>query len=277
MKKKRITLISVIIALALLAILVTPALGYRADNTTCYKYWVTRNGRRVLDHVCQVSRRSSGGSNPPAPTARPPQPTARPRQNDPDPEPEEVAAPPPCTPTYNPPTIAFGGRTPANPIVIGQDPDRIGVDFVITATGGRRSNDCNQGPDQRTITFLDVSTIHLSPEAIARINGELAAAYPGATVLDNYPIFPTQYLQVFRQQHLQQSRRRLLAFVTLFGPTKGQVRITVINLEARRWVSCRTALRSNSLHWIETIRNMWSISTGSIFKLIIKRAGWHRI
>lgn len=189
MKKKWITLLGILIALAIFASLAVPVFASIQDNTTCYKYYVTRRGNKIEKIICQVSKRSGGSSNPPAPTARPPQPTAKPKRNKPEPEP---TARPVCVPTYKAPTIAFAGRTPPYPIVIGQDPDKVGVDFVISASGGRRSNDCLSGPDQRTITFIDVSTIHLAPESIARINGELASSYPGAAVKDSYPLFPQQ-------------------------------------------------------------------------------------
>jgi hypothetical protein len=74
--------------------------------------------------------------------------------------------------------------TPEFPLVIGQDPDRRGITVSpITIVAGE--HDCSAGK----IVAISVS-IRLSDESISWINGELARRYPGAHVLDSYPISP---------------------------------------------------------------------------------------
>jgi hypothetical protein len=74
--------------------------------------------------------------------------------------------------------------TPEFPLVIGQDPDRRGISIsLITVTAGE--HDCRTG----TISVISVK-IRLSSESINWINGELARKYPGAKVLDTYPLSP---------------------------------------------------------------------------------------
>ena len=117
-----------------------------------------------------------------------------PRNND---EEEEHYSPPPtpapvptaCVPHYHAPTLSMGGYTPPYPLVLGQDPDEIGVDVTITAQGGSKSNNC-PGDPRGTITTFQLDEVTLSPEAIARIQGELRKAYPGAHVLGSYPLHP---------------------------------------------------------------------------------------
>ena len=81
------------------------------------------------------------------------------------------------------------GYTPPYPLVLGQDPDEIGVDVTITAQGGGKTNSC-PGDSRGTITTFQLDEVTLSPEAIARIKGELRKAYPGAHVLGSYPLHP---------------------------------------------------------------------------------------
>jgi hypothetical protein len=74
--------------------------------------------------------------------------------------------------------------TPAFPLVIGQDPDQRGITIsVITIIAGE--HDCKPG----TIQAISVK-INLSSESIRWINDELRRKYPGAHVLDTYPISP---------------------------------------------------------------------------------------
>ena len=74
--------------------------------------------------------------------------------------------------------------TPEFPLVVGQDPDRRGItSSTITIKGGQ--HDCRAG----TISAISVK-ISLSGESISWIKGELARKYPGAHVLDSYPISP---------------------------------------------------------------------------------------
>ena len=118
------------------------------------------------------------------------------RNNDEDdePPPDRSSAPAPaptaCVPAYHAPTVSLGGYTPAYPLVLGQDPDKIGVDVIITAQGGSKTNSC-PGDSRGTITTFQLNEVALSPEAIARIQGELQKAYPGARVLGSYPLHPT--------------------------------------------------------------------------------------
>jgi hypothetical protein len=74
--------------------------------------------------------------------------------------------------------------TPAFPLVFGQDPVRRGITIpAITATAGE--HDCRRG----AIAEITVK-IRLSEASISWINGELARKYPGAHVLDIYPVAP---------------------------------------------------------------------------------------
>jgi len=119
-----------------------------------------------------------------------------PRNNDDDDEEEHhssapaAAAPTACVPQYNAPTLSMGGYTPQYPLVLGQDPDEVGVDVTIAAQGGSKTNSCSGDP-RGTITIFLLNEVTLSPEAIARIKGELQKAYPGAHVLDSYPLHPS--------------------------------------------------------------------------------------
>jgi len=119
-----------------------------------------------------------------------------PRNNDDEDEEEHhssaPAAPAPtaCVPQYHAPTVSMGGYTPPYPLVLGQDPDELGVDVTILAQGGSKTNSC-PGDPRGTITTFQLGEVILSPEAIARIQGELQKAYPGARVLGSYPLHPS--------------------------------------------------------------------------------------
>jgi hypothetical protein len=92
--------------------------------------------------------------------------------------------PTPCPKSGPMITTAALVPTPAFPLVIGQDPDRRGITIPpITVIAG--DHDCRRG----TIVSISVK-IHLSSESITWIKGELARKYPGAHVLDTYPISP---------------------------------------------------------------------------------------
>jgi hypothetical protein len=94
------------------------------------------------------------------------------------------SAPTPCPKSAPKITTAVLQPTPEFPLVIGQDPDRRGIMIpAITATAGE--HDCRSG----TIAEISVK-IRLNRESISWINGELARKYPGAHVLDTYPISP---------------------------------------------------------------------------------------
>ncbi|NUM48455.1 MAG: hypothetical protein HUU38_27430 [Anaerolineales bacterium] len=94
-----------------------------------------------------------------------------------------------CEPEYAPPAIALSEYTPPYPIVIGQDPDEIGVDIVLTATGGNKTNGCD-GDDQASITGLSIVQVKLSDATVTWITGYLAQRFPGADILDSYPFVP---------------------------------------------------------------------------------------
>jgi hypothetical protein len=92
--------------------------------------------------------------------------------------------PTPCP--ESPPTITTTALqvAPEFPLVIGQDPDKLGVTITnVTARSGE--HDCQRG----TISAISVS-VRLSSESITWINGELARRYPGAHVKGVYPILP---------------------------------------------------------------------------------------
>ena len=126
-------------------------------------------------------------SEAPAPTAIPPRPTmppaATPRPTD---EPD-----PPCIPEYAEPTLTLTSVTPPYPIPIGQDPEDEGFDVMITAQGGAKTNSCPEGPARANLTSLSVESVNLSPATISWIEDELSQSYPGAHVLDSYPLLPT--------------------------------------------------------------------------------------
>jgi hypothetical protein len=93
-------------------------------------------------------------------------------------------SPTPCPETGPEITTDALKPTPEFPLVIGQDLGRIGISVPpIKVTAGE--HDCRRG----TITAISVK-IHLSAASISWINGELARRYPGARVLDTYPVTP---------------------------------------------------------------------------------------
>ncbi|MFZ2096699.1 MAG: hypothetical protein WAV05_08690 [Anaerolineales bacterium] len=74
--------------------------------------------------------------------------------------------------------------TPAFPLVLGQDPNRIGITIPeITVTAGE--HDCRRA----TISAIEVK-LRLSNDSLSWIRWELARRYPGARVLDTYPLSP---------------------------------------------------------------------------------------
>ncbi len=130
------------------------------------------------------------------PTPEPqPEPGPGDEDDDEDEEEERDPSPPPpapvvCTPTYAPPTITMQSQEPPYPVVIGQDPDDVGVDVTIAVVGGLKTNGCAEGPPRDTIAIIEVRRVDLHVDSINWITGELAASYPGAHVLDNYPLHP---------------------------------------------------------------------------------------
>lgn len=95
-----------------------------------------------------------------------------------------------CSPEYNPPVVALAAYSPDFPLVFGQDPDKVGVDVRLTATGGSKSNNCAEGAGQLTITSLSVNGVSLSDSSAAWITGVLALRYPGSYIKDSYPLEP---------------------------------------------------------------------------------------
>ena len=97
-----------------------------------------------------------------------------------------------CTPEYAPPVIHVDAAavSPPYPLVIGQDPDRVGFTVSVEADGGEKTNDCSEGPDQANITEFKVLDINLSEGSREWITGDLAYWYPGAHVKGLYPAIP---------------------------------------------------------------------------------------
>lgn len=106
----------------------------------------------------------------------------------PAPAPKPAPKPKPCKATYGPPSLALS-HTPSHPLVITQDPDALGVDVTVTATGGRKTNSC-PGASQQTITSITLDGVELAASSVSWIENELAVIYPGAHVKGNYPLHP---------------------------------------------------------------------------------------
>ena len=120
-----------------------------------------------------------------------------PKQEDEEPPPPPRYVPPPptatavaCTPSYDAPRLTGGGQDPPYPLTMGQDPDKKGVTLRYAGSGGARNNGCNEGPAIATLTDFRITSVELTPQTVAWINGELAQLYPGAHVKDNYPLIP---------------------------------------------------------------------------------------
>ena len=103
-----------------------------------------------------------------------------------DPNPE-----PPCEPDYDAPRIDINNKTmiPAYPLVLGQDPDRMGIAIAGINIYGGTENAC----DLPTATITSVETsISLSSASVEWIEGYLASRYYGAHVLGSYPMSPDE-------------------------------------------------------------------------------------
>lgn len=103
---------------------------------------------------------------------------------------ETEPPPPACEPEYAAPTIVLSSYTPPYPIVIGQDPEQVGVDITVTLEGGEKTNGCATGPAHLDLTKVDFEGVELAPTSVAWIEGALAQVYPGAHVLGTYPFVP---------------------------------------------------------------------------------------
>ena len=186
---------SLLIALLLTLVVTTTAFARRGatdswSNPACAEPSNTMSGSSYESYIMEIRGTSSYEYIPAdCPTCNAPAAPA-PRNNDDDEE-EEYHAPAPrvCTPQYRAPTISLSGYTPEYPLVLGQDPDELGVDVTILAQGGAKTNGC-PGAARGTITTFQLDKVTLSPEAIAHIQGALQKAYPGAHVLDSYPLHP---------------------------------------------------------------------------------------
>jgi hypothetical protein len=163
------------------------------NNPACTEPSRTLSGNSYEAYIMEI-RGTSSYEYIPADCPSCNQPAAPARNNNDDEEHEHhssgPSAPAPCTPAYHAPTLSMGGYTPPYPLVLGQDPDELGVDVTITAQGGAKTNSC-PGDPRGTITAFQLDEVTLSQEAIARIQGELQKAYPGARVLGSYPLHPT--------------------------------------------------------------------------------------
>jgi len=192
---------SLIITLALSLLLTSIVSARRSrgndswSNPACAEPSSTLSGNSYEAYIMEIRGTSSYEYIPAdCPSCNAPAAPA-PRNNDDDDEEEHhSSAPAPvptaCVPQYHAPTLSMGGYTPQYPLVLGQDPDELGVDVTITAQGGSKTNSC-PGDPRGTITTFQLDEVTLSPEAIARIKGELQKAYPGARVLGSYPLQPS--------------------------------------------------------------------------------------
>jgi hypothetical protein len=163
------------------------------NNPACSEPSSTLSGNSYEQYIMEI-RGTSSYEYIPADCPSCNAPAAPQANNDDDDEPSSrrssAPAPTACVPQYHAPTVSLGGYTPSYPLVLGQDPDEIGVDVTITAQGGAKTNSCI-GDARGTITAFQLNEVTLSPEAIARIQGELQKAYPGARVLGSYPLHPS--------------------------------------------------------------------------------------
>ena len=163
------------------------------NNPACSEPSSTLSGNSYEEYIMEI-RGTSSYEYIPADCPSCNQPAAPARNNNDEEEHEHQSsgpsAPAACTPQYHAPTLSMDGYTPQFPLVLGQDPDELGVDVTITAQGGSKTNTC-PGDPRGTITTFQLDEVILSPEAIARIQGELQKAYPGARVLDSYPLHPS--------------------------------------------------------------------------------------
>ncbi len=101
--------------------------------------------------------------------------------------PQPTKTPGPCTPEYEEPTITLSSVNPPFPLTIGQDPESEGFDVVIAVSGGEKTNSC-AGPDNAPLTDISLESVTLSAASITWIEDELSIFYPGAAVLDSYPL-----------------------------------------------------------------------------------------
>ena len=199
-KNTPIFITGLLIALALTLFLTNTASARRVgsdswSNPACTEPSSTLSGNSYEEYIMEI-RGTSSYEYIPADCPSCNAPSAPAPRNDDDDEDEHhssaPAAPAPtaCVPHYHAPTLSMGGYTPPYPLVLGQDPDELGVDVTITAQGGAKTNSC-PGGSRGTITTFQLDEVTLSPEAIARIKSELQKAYPGAHVLDSYPLHPS--------------------------------------------------------------------------------------
>ena len=182
----------------LLALILTSAVSARRagsdswSNPACEEPSSTLSGNSYEEYIMEIRGTSSYEYIPAdCPSCNAPA-APEPRDDDDEDRDHHSSGPaaPACVPAYHAPTLSMGGYTPPYPLVLGQDPDELGVDVTITAQGGAKSNSC-PGDPRGTITTFQLEEVSLSPEAIARIKGELQKAYPGAHVLGSYPLHPS--------------------------------------------------------------------------------------
>lgn len=105
---------------------------------------------------------------------------------DPNPDPD-----PPCEPDYDPPYIDIIQKTmtPPYPLVMGQDPDQLGITIAGISIYGGTENACDLAAAK--ITAVDTS-VALSSASIEWIEGYLASRYYGAHILGSYPMTPDE-------------------------------------------------------------------------------------
>jgi len=97
--------------------------------------------------------------------------------------------PPPCEPVYEAPRIDMTSKTqtPPYPLVLGQDPDLMGITIAGIAAYAGEDTTCD-GPAATITSFT--SSISLSSASVDWIEGYLASRYYGAHVLGSYPMSP---------------------------------------------------------------------------------------
>ena len=209
MKKRKLVLMALIIALLLTTIIAAPTSaressviykfktyyqfltreGYpcpRVTHTTqrLTNYTFSHSGELIVWYITVYTTTSIYCSEKPVPTAVPPRPTM------PPPAPTPRPTPRPCTPQYAPPTLSLTGVTPPYPITIGQDPEDEGFDVTISILGGAKTNSCDSGPARASLSSATVESVNLSTATIFWIESELSQAYPNAYIKDSYPLSP---------------------------------------------------------------------------------------
>ncbi len=151
-----------------------------------------------------------------------------------------------CTPDYAPPVIHAkdAAFSPPYPLTLGQDPDRLGVAVTVTAEGGKDKNNC--GGAKPKITDFKVTGIDLAESSRNWILTDLAAWYPGATILGDYPMLPDQ-------SSLQGKNTSKATLWFHFNPLDpGFYKVTVVATQDKGSQKSSTAVITVPVYLIET-------------------------